>query len=394
MRRLALLALLVLLPVVASLAGAREERGAAKPHDDDFLAEVELLATEAERAAYLAIEKPYQRQEFERRFWAVRDPYPQTPRNELADRWHERWALAEERYPHLDDDRRAVLLLAGEPARTIRIRCAQLLRVGEIWAYTRTDAIPQSFVLVFLTGGVSEAVPHHLWTARGGLHDAFAAGGGDPFGTAGSAAERIVEECPRGQDVISLLASASDWNELVRHYPVVPHPDPEWVHAFQSASTDLPAGAPALPGEVEVRFSGRNQSRTVVDAAVLVAAADFASGAGLVLDGEVLRGDELFDQFRYRFDPPSGIAPRDRVPFAARRFLRPGDYTLVLRLHDPATGRYFRAEQPLAVPPPAEAERALAEWPRKRSSASPPPVRARWRRRRRKWLPPPSPGSA
>ena len=42
-----------------------------------------MLITQAERDAFLALGKDYQRQAFIDAFWHARDPYPQTARNEF-----------------------------------------------------------------------------------------------------------------------------------------------------------------------------------------------------------------------------------------------------------------------------------------------------------------------
>ena len=69
-------------------------------------------------------------------------------------------------------------------------------------------------------------------------------------------------------------------------------------------------------------FPGRQQSRTVLQATVKVAVADlgFAELGGarsynLLLTGEVLRGGQLFDRFRYKFDFPA-VGGGRRLPAA------------------------------------------------------------------------------
>ncbi len=346
--------------------------------ESGFLADVAPFISEAERAAYLALSRPYQRQAFERRFWELRDPYPETPRNELEERFRERLRLARDRYPLPADDRFRLMLLNGEPIRRVPMRCAELLRPGEIWIFSASDRIPQGFALVFVAGGVSAESPHRLWSPRSGYQELVLWSLPSAGELAGELADRLPRDCPRGDEILGALAAASDWNDLAQRYDVIPHPNPEWVRTFLSYSTDLPSDAVAMNAEVEIRFPGRNQSRTIVDASVIVDAAalrdDIAaatsattsgtsssgaptSAAGsakaLLLDGEVLRDGELFDHFRYRFElPGESLRTATTLPFSARRFLRPGSYTLVLRLQEPASGRAFRSEIPLEVPPP------------------------------------------
>ena len=91
-----LLALLGTGPAVAQAPASAAPTADLPAEASTFLAEVEPLISEAERAAYLALTRPYQRQAFERRFWELRDPYPETPRNELEERFRERLRLARE----------------------------------------------------------------------------------------------------------------------------------------------------------------------------------------------------------------------------------------------------------------------------------------------------------
>src|SRR3954463_8547820 len=75
-----------------------------------WLEEVALLMSPKEKAAFLALGKDYQRDTFIRRFWEVRDPFPQTPQNELKARWEERAEIARARFGNLADDRARMIL--------------------------------------------------------------------------------------------------------------------------------------------------------------------------------------------------------------------------------------------------------------------------------------------
>ncbi|MFQ5349314.1 MAG: GWxTD domain-containing protein, partial [Thermoanaerobaculia bacterium] len=90
------------------------------PAPDGFAAwleEVESLLTERERQAFAELARDYQRRLFINRFWQVRDPFPETPENELRDTWELRVDLARERFEDLDDARARALLLLGPPGR-------------------------------------------------------------------------------------------------------------------------------------------------------------------------------------------------------------------------------------------------------------------------------------
>ena len=74
------------------------------------------------------------------------------------------------------------------------------------------------------------------------------------------------------------------------------------------------------------------------------------SGYNFLLDGEVLRNGELFETFRYRFDLPLETTSGDTIPLVLERYLRPGDYQLVLKLEDLNGDRFFGETVDLEVP--------------------------------------------
>ena len=95
-RRTSLVVVLLLAALDLAVAHARSAPPPPDPlaglpqRDRDWLEEVAPLITEAERQVFVGLQKDYQRQMFERAFWQARDPYPQTPVNELRVAWQER----------------------------------------------------------------------------------------------------------------------------------------------------------------------------------------------------------------------------------------------------------------------------------------------------------------
>ena len=75
-------------PVAATAAAAKpptaEQRAAIASLAEKyraFLAEVDVLLSDEERATFLALTQDYERDAFIDHFWKSRDPYPETPRN-------------------------------------------------------------------------------------------------------------------------------------------------------------------------------------------------------------------------------------------------------------------------------------------------------------------------
>ena len=316
----------------------------------EFLEAVDPILSDTERRVFGELRHAYQRDAFVQRFWAVRDPYPETPQNEFRERFDRVVELAEERFGAARDARFEALLLHGEPLRTFRTTC-QLLRTLDVWHYPHSPAVRGEFYLVFLRQGGG----FRLWTAADGLSGILAFAGAATDRAA--ALDRIGRECSRGGDVLAALGLALDWQAMDAEAPAPGRAGDEWALVFLDRSTETPAGAETLPAEIAMRYPGRRGGRTVVQAIVGIDPADLpAAGDGarrFVLDGEVLRRGELFESFRYRFDRPApagGGEARASIPLVAQRYLRPGAYRLVVKVREEETGRFFGASADVDVP--------------------------------------------
>ncbi len=172
--------LLVLLSLLFSSFASQPARGQSPdaadlaPRYRTWLEDVALLMSPQEKAVFLALKKDYQRDTFMRKFWQVRDPFPQTPQNELEDRWEQRIAIARSRFGGVSDDRAHMLLFNGEPAEVFPVHCDVLLPL-EIWTYPGTDRIRGAFSLVFIAHGSSN---YKLWYPNDGLFPLLSAARG------------------------------------------------------------------------------------------------------------------------------------------------------------------------------------------------------------------------
>ncbi|HEV3457770.1 MAG TPA: VWA domain-containing protein [Thermoanaerobaculia bacterium] len=383
-----LTALALLDPVPAALAASA---GSAKtgasppppiPADLDpkyraWLEEVAPLIGERERAVFLALTRDYQRDDFIQRFWDVRDPFPQTPRNELRDAWEERLKAARERFGNVVEDRARVLLIHGEPGHVYHSRCPDVVLPLEVWSYDHTPRIRRGFAVVFVQSMGAEHGRYRLWPPSEGLASLLTleARARNPSQADFSA----LSGCPEGSEIAGYLSGAIDETQLEAGGQLLPRPSDEWLSSFAAASTDLPPGAQPLPAELEISFPGRAGSRTVVQGLLRVPRDATApqriedhSFYSFLIDGEVVHRDELFEHFRYRFNLPEaqalaiqpaagGPAAAPEIPLVFQRYLRPGAYTLVLKLEDTGGKRFFRVERELEVPVAAAGAAVAAE---------------------------------
>ncbi|HEX7182072.1 MAG TPA: VWA domain-containing protein, partial [Thermoanaerobaculia bacterium] len=391
LKRASLLVLILLscLPLTSGAAGKDDSRMSKKevraaveklPQKyKDWLAEVDVLITDEELKAFLALEKDYQRDAFIKNFWEARDKYKGTARNEFYDQWQARVREVRERFGDMRNDERArIFLLNGPPAGAVASTCSTLIWPLEVWYYHGSDRLGDDFFVVFYRKW--GAGPYRLWNPVEGIGTLFV----DSGGASGHSLGEIAGGCRNGDQ----LAGAIGWvMSQGMGYSMIQArieskdkgPGGEWVASFGSYSTDVPPGAPALPAKLDLAYPGRHQTRTVVQGILTVQAGDAGQAKladhrsyNFLITGEVLQKGQLFDNFRYKFDFPGTEAPETALPLLFQRYLRPGEYDLIVKLEDLNSGKLFRAERSINVPavegvalppPPEDAESAalLAE---------------------------------
>lgn len=364
---LALVALPAPLPAAKRKAKEIEAQIATLPAKyQQWLADVAVLISAEERDAFLELKEDYHRDAFIEQFWKARDPYPDTARNELRDRWQSRLEEARQRFSDLHDEMAQVFLLNGAPADERKVECSQLLWPTQIWFYPGSDRARFDFFLVFYKRGGGG--PFRIWHPAEGLTELFQQAAGIFNVPPQQLVRQIANTCFRGDEVAAVFAhllnqGPFEFEEVLGQVQSRPEPPKgEWVATFNAYSTQLDPGAATFPAELGVSFPGRRQNRTVLQGVVSVPLAELGRAEladfrayNVVLTGEVLADDTLFDSFRYKFDQPASEVAGDALPLVFQRYLRPGAYRLVLKLEDLNNGRLCRLEQDLRVPELTEA---------------------------------------
>jgi len=378
--------LLVVGLVLAVLVPARIEAGSRTPEQEEtiarlseanraWLAEVEFLITPPELEAFLTLRQDHRRRQFIERFWQARDPFPSSPVNEFHQEWLQRIELARDRFAGIESDRGRALLLGGAPARIHNNLCPEQLLGNEIWIYRDTGARDAALVFALRAGGSRD--PYQLWDPFDGISALASPSASRP--TFGSQLGPALAGCSRPQEVEEILSLAVDFERFAAVSERLPRPSTEWAAAFLGRSTDLPDDAPLLGANLEILFAGRYQSRIVVQSLLTIDKSTVAvssissntpektaastpggtpesSGAktprayNFVVDGEILRGEDLFESFHYRFNIPAPAIEGSRLPLVVQRHLRPGQYRQILRVRDLNGERFFRDERMLEVP--------------------------------------------
>lgn len=339
-------------------AGPGEAEDALPERYETWLAEVAPLIDDVEREVFLAIRESYRRDQFIRGFWDARDPYPQTVRNELQEQWEERSLRAKEMFEDPGSEGARMVRILGPPDRRSRYSCEILTSSLDVWHYDNPrPPIAGSYTLVFLGRGAEQRGFGRLWQPDLGIGRVVAAG--VQSRTPQALAQALLARCTRGDDIVASLAQSLDLARIGGVERLLPRPDTEWALAFAARSTEVPDDAVPLHGELHVTYPARHQSRTVVQGTVTVPRSELATSElgghlahNLLVDGEILRQGELFDRFRYRFDFPLPTLEDagERIPLAVQRYLRPGDYTLIVKVADSNSKAVFREERVLEVP--------------------------------------------
>jgi Ca-activated chloride channel family protein len=326
---------------------AKTDDGDDLPEDRHirWLEQVDPLITLDERAAFLGLTRDHHRDAFIRKFWQIRDPYPQTGRNELKERWDDRLFELQNQYGSLDDDRARIYLVHGPPHASMEVRCTTTRTPVIVWQYNGSDSVQFPFILVFVRQeGLGLA---RIWQPGLGNLD------------------RMIENsrrCLNGNRLDGILGGlagrGSAYERTLARVLAKPRPaSEEWLATFNAFSSDIPDSAPTFEADVRIDFLGRVQSRTVAQTLVLVdpSQAGVEEYAGFrsynfEVTGEVVKDGELFENFRYKFGVAEEEAPPEGIPMAFQRYLRPGDYSIIFKVEDLARDAYFSHEQQLAVP--------------------------------------------
>jgi VWFA-related protein len=324
-----------------------------------WLQTVDLIISEEEVTTFLKLEKDYERDAFIKRFWEVRDPIKSTSRNEFRDRWEASVEQALAQFGTLDDDRSRVMLLNGMPSARLEGHCASVIWPVEVWYFNRAERTRSELIVVFYRHW--GAGPYRVWSAQEGLGALFSGGAADS-GT--HDLQTIANGCRDGDKIAGAIGwvAAQGMGYSMLEAQMMSKPEGqsgEWVTSFNSYSTDLAPGTPPLPAKLSLEFPGRYQNRTAVQGLISVPAsgATLSSLAGaqtydLLINGEVLQNGALFDSFRYKFDlPAAGAAGAGAtLPLVFQRFLRPGDYLLIVKVQDINSKKAYREERTITVP--------------------------------------------
>ncbi len=346
----------------------------------DWLALVELIITDEEREVFLQITDNYQKDRFIESFWRRRSIDSQGVRTDYQAVHTHRVEIAREQFKNLNNDRAKMLIINGPPDSVLPIDCPEVYVPIQIWYYDRIEVLKSKVYLIFYAPyGVGE---YKLWLPIDGegvlqIGGSFGSATGmrTPIGARRVDYDRCAETRTLRQAIAystAVLGSGASALAGAGKLFQPPTVETEGIDHILTMTTELASGSAPLGLAKLVRFPEMRASKIGVDLSLLVSKSDLkARDLGeekfynVDVIGEVVKGERLIDNFKYRFDIPTHEIGGEKIPLTVRRYLYPGEYNLVLKVSDgnqSAEGRITDKltvpEQPDAPPPQIAAARA------------------------------------
>jgi Ca-activated chloride channel family protein len=336
-----------------------------------FLEEVDPIITDLERDTLLRLTSDYQRERFIEEFWKRRSIGPDGLRIEFRGIYELRVAQARELFKNLKCDQARIYIIHGPPDGRKKFECVDVLYPIELWYYERLEALKMSKVLLIFYqpfGGGD----YRLWSPMDGRAALFV--GGHP-GMTSPGHPVDIKSCFEYADLLDAMAHVeSQWGvtgamKMTAELREGPKPaDVEGADAILQMTTDIPPGAARLSLQRVLRFPETVGSKTKMELTLILerdAVATKTMGPTSFYDfdvvGEVVKGDRLVDNFRYRFDFPTTSVSGAFVPLKIERNLFPGEYKVRVKVADANRNAAGLVDETVRVPDVPDAAASPAE---------------------------------
>jgi Ca-activated chloride channel family protein len=359
-------------PAVKLSRGERKERTAKLPAAyQQFLLDVEPIMQPAELDTFLILESDGQRDLYIDDFWKRRDQAQGLSSGAFRKTYYDRIATAKQRYGSMSSDRSRAYLVHGEPAAILNSDTCELLQPLQVWTFIALPGFEREATFLFYQP--RDGVSYVLWSPYSlepdalydlisrsvvGTEQGKAAAIERVFGRLhrGAMINHLQFECRNGEEIMQAITTSQSRQQGSAKVFVPAPVDPEQVRKILRSVVVPTKDAKKLPTELTVAYPGKQNERTVAEITVLVPKAQLAikevSGAkmySLDVTGEVLKNDQLFENYRYRFDYLADVKT-EQVAVVVDRVLRPGKYLARLRISDINANTEAIVEQELDIP--------------------------------------------
>ena len=338
-----------------------------------FLEDVEPIMQDSERDTFLMLETDPQRDIYINEFWRRRDVTEGKTNSAFKDAYYARLEEARDRFKQVSSDQARMYLLYGEPGEIIKTECERYLQPLEIWKYFYVPNFGHTVRFLFYKP--RHGNEYRLWRPMGDTKTDYkelisqeAMGGsrtpddavrGTFFESAGGGGQfisKIQWECPHGDEIMAAIgAQQQNRIQLLSIYEP-PKVNEEDVRKILRSIVIATPGAAKLDAELSTRFPAKQGMRTDAEVTIMVPRAQLTPkevGGVTVysvdVTGEVMRDEQLYENYRYRFDFPGDVKD-EKLPVILDRFLRPGDYKSRIKVTDVHSGAEAVLESDLTVP--------------------------------------------
>jgi VWFA-related protein len=307
--------------------------------------EVYPLITKDQRRAFLALETEAQRLAFAERLWILwgRQTGIGTPFRRI---YEDRLNFCRVELGNTQEERARMLLIHGPPAVRYKGRCPQVFNPLEIWVWPYIQGLGEDVaVLFYQTGGMGFWRMWYGIEGRRVLYNTMPGADVGSVGIGGMPYDNPRYRCPDGDNLMNLIGLAEYWSQdprVLRAMSEFQDPErggPESMSArFMEFSALLDKNAEPLGFTILDESLATRGGLVQVGFAVTVESGELgATPVGEVsvvqLDviGEISRETHMVDRFRYVYSVP---AAEEELGLSLERYVRPGEYTLRLKVED------------------------------------------------------------
>ncbi|HSY48695.1 MAG TPA: VWA domain-containing protein [Thermoanaerobaculia bacterium] len=333
-----------------------------------FLNDVDPIMNPAELDTFLILETDPQREIYVTEFWRRRDVLNGTTNQSFRQQYYDRLETVKEEFTNASSDRGRIFLIHGAPAERLQIDC-RLVQPAEIWKYIYIPNMGHDVRFLFFKS--RNGIDYKLFTPLdpNAMADLVSS---DEIGTdvlPDSAVARVFGAAGPNISTSNLELMCKDGDEFLRAVNQAqlnkfdlmrvfepPPMNEEDVHKILRSVVLATPNAPPLAHEVSVQYPAKQGGRTDAELTILVPRSQLtvkevnnAKLYSLDVTGEVLKDNQLFENYRYRFDYP-GDLKQEKIAVVIDRFLRPADYMARIRIQDINSGAEAIVEKPITVP--------------------------------------------
>jgi VWFA-related protein len=331
-----------------------------------FLLDVAPIIQKSEETAFLALGSDAQRDIFIDAFWQRHAP-PGVPGEAFRARYYELIEEAARKYRR-HTDRYVVDVVNGDPEEIFEPDCRRFLQPIQIWHYTRLANGSRGDVFFYIPRHAVDYVlwqpvergPVQAWTELLSPEGEMAGAEEVFFGRrlrGGIRTPALMDsDCKNAERLRAAMESTEQARATLSKVFQAPPVAEEPMRLLLKSMVLADPKAPKFSAEMTVRFPRRDGNRTDAEVTILVprskiAVSDLAGTKTYRIDvtGEVLKDEELFEKYRYRFDFPADIKA-EMLPVVIDRLLPRGTFKLRVKVADAESHAEAIVEKDVEVP--------------------------------------------